>query len=83
VGAGSGQEEQSAEVWTVKYRLTCAVTSAHGAQTFTVEASSPDEAIAKHKLGESEFEEEEVEVMSLGEPDVEEIKPASSDSAAQ
>lgn len=59
----------------MKYRLTCAVTSAHGAQTFTVEASSPAEAIAKHKRGESDFEAEEVEVMGLGEPDVEEVKP--------
>ena len=67
----------------MRYRLTFPITSTHGSQTFTVEASSPQEAKQKHTDGESEFEAEEVDVMSLGEPDVEEIEPESPTSDEQ
>lgn len=56
----------------MRYRITCAVERVHGEQTFLVEADSEEDAIAKHHDGLSEFEAEEVEVTTLGEPRAEE-----------
>lgn len=56
----------------MKYRITCEVKQTHGEQTFLVDADSEDDALAKHKDGLSEFEAEEIEVVALGEPRVEE-----------
>lgn len=53
-----------------KYRLVCAVTSAAGYQCWTVNAASEAEAIALHRAGKSEFEDQELEVTDLGEPEV-------------
>jgi hypothetical protein len=68
----------------MKFRLTFPVLSAHGSQTFTVEANDKDDAITRHNAGDSEFEAEEVEVQHLGKPDVDPITdetpaPVSSD----
>lgn len=58
-----------------KYRLTVDVEEVHGHQYFEVVADSEAEGIAKHEAGESEFIEEEVEVVSLGAIEVELIEP--------
>ena len=41
-----------------------------GTQHWRVTASSPEEALEKHKRGQSDFEFEEVEVTALGEPEI-------------
>lgn len=55
-----------------KYLLHCEVISAAGSQTFIVEAASEEEALTKHRAGDSDLFSEEVEVMSLSKhPDIE------------
>ena len=56
------------------YRITCPVKIATGTQTYTVEAKSAEEALRKHKAGESEYEDEDIEVYSLGTPEVEKVE---------
>lgn len=48
-----------------KYMIPVDVTAAHGHQTFSVVADSPEEAIGVFKNGGGEFEEEEIEVLNL------------------
>ena len=50
---------------TKKFYLTYMIESCYGSQVFSVDAESEEEAIEKHKNGESEFVEEEIEVQSL------------------
>jgi hypothetical protein len=50
------------------------VKNASGFQSWTVAAKNAEEALKKHKKGESDFEMEEVEVTGLGEAEVEEIE---------
>ncbi len=57
-----------------KYHLIFSVREAHGTQTFLVLANSKAEALAAHNRGESELEDEEIEVMGLSEPEIEEVQ---------
>jgi hypothetical protein len=57
-----------------KYRITVPVTRASGWQTYTVKAESITEALIAHQNGDSDFEDEELEVTNLGEPEVEELE---------
>lgn len=54
----------------MKYIVQTQVKSAEGWQHWHVEANSPEEAIANYKAGKGEFAEEDVEVVSLEEPEV-------------
>lgn len=54
-----------------KYLVTCSVEHASGWQVFSVVADSEEEALRKFKAGDCEFEEDEVEVTALGEPEIE------------
>jgi chromosome segregation ATPase len=54
----------------MKYLLTCGIKEASGHQCWTVDADSPEDALAKFKAGEGDFYAEEVEVTSLDEPDI-------------
>jgi len=49
------------------YRIAQNVVRARGYRTFLVKADSKEEALAKHEAGESEFEDEELEVLEYGE----------------
>lgn len=51
-----------------QYRITCPVESVKGEQFFLVDAESKEDAIAKHRAGQSQFEGENVEVYELGTP---------------
>ncbi len=51
------------------YRLTVSIETCGGWQSFLVKAGSKKEAIEKFNNGESEFEQEEVDIQSLGEVD--------------
>lgn len=55
----------------MKYRLIFPVEDTHGTQSWLVDACDEEDAIKKHKAGESVFEYEEVEVLHLGEPEIE------------
>jgi len=48
------------------YRIAQDVVRARGYRTFVVEADSKEEAMAKHEAGESEFEDEELDVLEYG-----------------
>ena len=52
------------------YQILVPVKKATGHQTFLVEAESENEALAKYEAGQASFEGEEIEVGSLGEPEV-------------
>jgi len=53
------------------YYLTCDVMGVHGTQTWLVEANSKEEAIEKwHSCDDAEFIYEEIEVTSLGKPEI-------------
>lgn len=56
------------------YRIIQEVKRASGWQSWTVEAQNAEEALSKHRAGESEFEDSEVEVTSLEEPEIREIE---------
>ena len=55
-----------------KYIITCQVEETHGFQYWTVEAESEKDALKQHSEGKSAFESEEIEVLSLGEPEISE-----------
>ena len=58
-----------------EYRITCNITKAQGWQSWIVNAESEREALDKYAAGvDVIFEDEEVEVTSLGEPDIEDMK---------
>lgn len=59
-----------------QYRITCEVAKVVGWQTFTVKAKNVKEARRKFLTAHNdvEYEMEEVDIMSLGEPEIEEIK---------
>ena len=59
-----------------KYMITRPIKSAHGHQSWIVEAPSLAEALAILEAGGGEFAGEEVEVTGLGEPEVEELSEA-------
>lgn len=52
------------------YQIKSKITTVSGWQFWSVEASSPAEAIAKWQAGDAEFENEEVEVIDVGEPEI-------------
>ncbi len=52
------------------YRLIVPVEKASGWQEYRVTAESPKEAIKAFQKGEAEFVHEEIEVTSLGEPEI-------------
>lgn len=52
------------------YLICTPVVRASGTQHWRVTASSPEEALEKHRRGQSDFEFEEVEVTALGEPEI-------------
>ena len=54
-----------------EYLVICDVEGASGTQTWAVTAENEEDAVAKYKAGECEFVEEDIEVTSLGEPEVE------------
>ena len=58
----------------MRFRITCAVEKAEGQQTWVVNAKNEKEALGKHEAGRSEFEGEEIEITSLGPPEIEEIE---------
>ncbi len=55
------------------YRITCPITKMRGSQTYTVEADSEDEALRKHDAGESDYENQEIDVLQHGKPEVEKV----------
>lgn len=57
----------------MKYRLSFPIRSVHGTQTFLVEATSKIDALVQHEAGKSTFEGEEVDIMGLGEPEIDEV----------
>lgn len=52
------------------YRIICDVKSVSGTQQFLVNATDETEARRKFKDGSAEFESEEIEVLSLGDPEI-------------
>jgi hypothetical protein len=56
-----------------KYLIHANIQKASGTQTWSVTADSPEDALRKHKAGESAFYGEQVEVTSLSEPTIEDI----------
>lgn len=56
------------------FRITQSVRNASGWQAWTVRANTEHEALLLHKKGKSEFEDQEVEVTALDEPETEEIQ---------
>ncbi len=56
-----------------RWSIVCSVEHASGWQLWEVEAKDAKEALELHKKGKSEFIEEEVEVQSLGEPEISEV----------
>lgn len=60
-----------------KYRVAANIERASGTQYWTVEADNPEEALLKHKKGESEFEFEELEVTELSDPELADVEDIS------
>jgi hypothetical protein len=52
----------------MKYRINVDVLEAYGWQQYVVEADSPEEALEKHNAGESEYDDQELEVYKTGVP---------------
>jgi len=56
-----------------QYRITFPIKTTRGLQSYIVKANSEEEALTKHNEGLSEFEDELIEITSLGDPGIEEI----------
>lgn len=57
-----------------KFEIVCDVEKAKGWQCWTVHAFDKNDALRRFNSGDGEFEEEEIEVISLGDPEVTEIE---------
>lgn len=60
----------------MKYRISQTVRDTHGFQTWTVDADTPEEALELHEAGQSDFEMEEVEVVSLEPAKIDDVEEA-------
>lgn len=58
----------------MKYLITLDVITASGFQQFSVEAESPEEALAKFQNGGGLFEDQEVEVTELRTPSLADVQ---------
>jgi hypothetical protein len=75
VHAGNGHivTEPRIDNRDLPYRIFPATARASGFQTWIVNATDSDDAIARYDRGEGEFEDNEVEVTALGEPEASEV----------